>query len=815
MNGRSHWRQLGTALVSVALVAATSATSAVPAHTTGSDDRRGVSLGEVGLVPLDDRPFTFYEPHVVGQAAAFDVAAPAKQLLGKFLTPGDATAVADWWRTEGARLDRGVVAVPMLAYGGLVASRGCGVDEDAALERLEVLEDVKKANPDQRLFAFDVIMRLAPTPTGTYPGTYAGEVREWAILLDQVNNLGMEEKRDELEQLAAEIPQEIKDDYMCARERNHAVNRAMLHLVDDGVIDYLILGQDDAEEHGLHRPERIALEKLATELEITDRVSIYPGADVLGPLLVGKHIMEELDVDTTVHATWSRTPGPDWVAPYQDVPYGELVDEYVRTLGGETVSDPDDADVLLMANTAGAGDLAPFASAIQEQVARGRTVAVADDARPGTTDPELFALLTDRMRLSDLASYSGWNVGLSLTHALTRRAMLQATAQAGRRPLPTPALLAAARAHIELLAQEFGHTHCYRNGPRSDVRDVAVDAGDDPQNMTFALEQAQQVARTATLPCLNDLADNEFDGARLLAGSVGGRTFVPTVASMDNWTVELAWNRYQEVEAVPETVLSMDADEHEYAVSASLTPYEQQVHPRFPADIDSTLIVRNVHSRTVTATVRVQPPDGVAAPDDVTVTLPARSTQEIPISFTVPAMGSETTLPWDVEVAHAAPQLAGERVTRADGVINVRNPNLAAAATGATASASGYTSPYEPVRAIDGNRESLGSRWLTDAGDHHWLRVDLAEPAVVDTVRLWQYPNYQLHDYQLSGLVDGSWVELVNVTGNQDVTAEHEFDATRVAALRLDVTGTRDGRARLFEFEAECAVSPECAAGGG
>lgn len=777
------------------------------------DDLPGRPLGEIALVPLDDRPFTFYEPQVVGRAAGFDVAAPSEDLLGEFLEPGDADAVAAWWREEAAQVDRSVVAIPMLAYGGLVASRTCAVSESEALERLEVLDEVRAAGPGRRIFAFDVITRLAPTPTGSYPGTYAGAVRNWAILLDEVNNLGMEDKREDLEAVAAGIPEEIKDDYLCTRARNHAINKEMIRKVADGTLDFLILGQDDAEEHGLHRPERLALQDLAADLGVTDRVRIYPGADVLGPLLVAKHVTETLDSHLTVHPTWSRTPGDEWVAPYQDVPYGELVGSYVETLGGSVVDDPADADVLLMANTAGGGDLTRFADSISEAVARGRAVAVGDDAAAGTADTELFELLTDRIQLADLASYSGWNVGLSIAHAMAREAMLAATAQRDGPTLSPSTLVAAAQAHIELIAQEYGHTHCYRNGPRTDVRDLAVELDDDPQNMTTAFPAAQDLAREDTQPCLDALAD-EFAGARVPAGFVNPRrAFVPTITDLGPWDVNLAWNRYQEIEAIPDVAASRAASDHQYAVGATVVPYAQDIHPRFASTVDGTLVLRNTHHRSAEVVVRIRPPEGAEQPDDITLSIPAMAVREVPVSFTMPPAGAEGVLPWHVDVVHTAPGVAGEVTTTASAVLNAQNPNLVAAASGGTATASGFTPPYEPSRAIDGNRESIGSRWLTGAADEHWIRIDLEEPALMDTVRLWQYPNYELRDYSISGLVDGTWTALATVTDNTDTVTEYEFDPVEVSAIRLDITRTRDARARLYEIEAECARSATCAQG--
>src|SRR5690606_23109132 len=71
------------------------------------------SLGRIAVVPLDDRPFTSYTPVTVAEAGAHEALTPPKDLLGEFFTRGD------------SEVDGSVVAVPMLAYGGLVGFRAC------------------------------------------------------------------------------------------------------------------------------------------------------------------------------------------------------------------------------------------------------------------------------------------------------------------------------------------------------------------------------------------------------------------------------------------------------------------------------------------------------------------------------------------------------------------------------------------------------------------------------------------------------------------------------------------------------------------
>src|SRR5690606_12275457 len=121
----------------------------------------------VAPVPLDDRPVCLQYPEMMAPLANATVVAPPIATLGRFTTPGDTAAIGRWLASlELANIDALIVSVDMLAYGGLVASRVHQVDADAALARLDVLREIRRRRPDLPIYAFSVIMRLAPTADG-------------------------------------------------------------------------------------------------------------------------------------------------------------------------------------------------------------------------------------------------------------------------------------------------------------------------------------------------------------------------------------------------------------------------------------------------------------------------------------------------------------------------------------------------------------------------------------------------------------------------------------------------------------------------
>ncbi|QOR69823.1 discoidin domain-containing protein [Ruania alkalisoli] len=140
--------------------------------------------------------------------------------------------------------------------------------------------------------------------------------------------------------------------------------------------------------------------------------------------------------------------------------------------------------------------------------------------------------------------------------------------------------------------------------------------------------------------------------------------------------------------------------------------------------------------------------------------------------------------------------------------------NYALADNGASAAASSTYGAYGPGQVIDGDTTSVTSRWISAADDvDPWLEIVFAEEAVVDTVSLYQYLNYELADYDISAQVDGDWVTVAEIRGNVAARTVHEFSAVSATALRLDGIASSDGRVRLFEVEVTCQASADCAGG--
>ncbi|SEE97682.1 DUF4127 family protein [Ruania alba] len=560
-------RALGIALAaSLVVAAAPAAATPVPdSRTVWEGDGRPAgnnSLGEVALLPLDDRPYTWYAPLKLGGGAGYEVTTPESDVLGRHFTPGDGAQAGQWLTRAAEQADDTIVALPMLAYGGLLHSRDSAVSEDQAMANLEAVRQVREENPDERLYAFDTIMRLTPE------GPWRTEIRHWATVLSEVENLGQEEKRPRLEELEAQIPEEVRTDYLETRARNHRINLRMIEWAAEGIYDYLIIGQDDASGTGLHRPEAEALAARIAELGVQDRVVLYPGADVVSSLLLAKIAVEEAGTEPAVYVEYSRVHGADWTAPYQNIRYQDLIHGYVHTIGGRITGDVDDADLVLMANTGGNQDsVAPFADRVADYLEDGHTVALGDDAIAGHTDLRLMNLLDEQIQRGSLDSYSGWNIGIPISQSLSRHALLQRAeagdlgpggAQSSAGPIAAwrTALLREAAEHtVELTLSEWVQTNAYRNYVRADTTAYASALGEpNPQIIATYYDKIDAYAREHTTPYAQMIFDDHFADVPRPVGTVDGQPLTLSAREVGEWNIFLPWLRTGELAAEPELI---------------------------------------------------------------------------------------------------------------------------------------------------------------------------------------------------------------------------------------------------------------------
>ncbi|MBV9233894.1 MAG: DUF4127 family protein [Candidatus Eremiobacteraeota bacterium] len=388
-------------------------------------------LAAIAFVPMDDRPVTAQLPVMLGRIAGVPVDPPPRDLIGRFLQPGRSDALIAWLNHQASKPQTNafVISTDMLAYGGLIASRvpdATYADAAFHLRELTHLRALSRA----WMGAFGTIMRLAPTgiPSGT---AFFAPYPAWQYLQDYANlhDPPLPGEAARAAHLRALIGDATLQAYMTTRGRNLAVDRLLLKMCAQRIIDRLILGQDDAGPVGLHVRDVALLQQDLVGYGIADRASIEPGADELGSALVANAILRAARWTPHVSVTYSLPAGAAFQDPIEYAPIATAIDALIRVCGAvRDDAHPDIALFVRVPNTDAAHD-DTFAAAMAAGVAARRSVALADLSY--LTSYAQQGAFAQRILASGLAAqldaYSSWNtnantVGTALAESIAAAA---------------------------------------------------------------------------------------------------------------------------------------------------------------------------------------------------------------------------------------------------------------------------------------------------------------------------------------------------------------------------------------------------------
>jgi hypothetical protein len=473
-------------------------------------------MKRVAVLPMDDRPVNYDYPRYLARAAGLEIVLPPREWLGNPWRASRHAELVDWLAGTFPEVDGAVVAIDTLAYGGLIPSRVSPEPTEAVIARLGVLRRMNAAHPGRPILASSVVMRINRSNSSEEEKPY------WAEFGSRMFRISSLEHKAELgeaspaevaarDSLRVQVPDEVYLDYRRGRARNHAVNRAMIDWVGEGVFDYLILPQDDTADHGWNVAEARSLQAFIRSRGLGDRSITYPGADEIGCLLLARFACRQAGFAPRVWPRYSGVTGPTIVTAYEDRPLSELLKAHLSPLGGSVANSEEESDLILFFNAPierqGNGDSqwmilrgleevrsrmppkfhpwleeffgtegfratrremespgkqpAEFMEAILAALASGRPVALADVAFVNASDIVLGDLLLRQPQVAALAAYGGWNtagntLGMVLSQAMMRVLALRAGATREQRA-----------AHAEFLFLRFLDDDQYQGRERT------------------------------------------------------------------------------------------------------------------------------------------------------------------------------------------------------------------------------------------------------------------------------------------------------------------------------------------------------------
>lgn len=365
-----------------------------------------------GLLPLDDRPCNLLFPRQLARIAGMTLETPPRHLLGKAYTAGECEKLAGWLVQSRSPLL--FVSSDMLCYGGLIASRAAATSREDALRRVALLEQLHRQG--RRLQVLGTLPRLH-LRTSEEQAPYEEELAKWAT-------------RPEAS------PPPFADEYRAVRQRNLDVLLRLVELVEQGVVEKLVIGQDDSAPAGLHVEEQARLREEVARRGVGARVVLLSGADELGMDMVAGWLAHRYGVHPTVTVVYDDPQAAHSIPPLESLPLAEMVSEHLKLCG---LREGPRGDVTLMVQTPldhpfrlPAPSQEPRAHSFVEQVAaqmKKGPVALANLGLVNRMDPYVAEAALSHLPVWKLQGLAGWNTPANALGTVTAQLLVRQVAQ--------------------------------------------------------------------------------------------------------------------------------------------------------------------------------------------------------------------------------------------------------------------------------------------------------------------------------------------------------------------------------------------------
>lgn len=382
-------------------------------------------------IPLDERPCNYDFPlYIADGNKEITLYRPEKDLLGEKKTSANLTNLWNYVFEMINTVDAAILSMDMLLFGGLIPSRLHHLDNKTVDHYVENIKKLKEMNPNVKLYASQCIMRCpnynSSEEEPDYYEDYGYALHQIKALSDKEQRLGLNEtEREELNSLM--VPDDIVRDYETRRDFNLSYNLKVVDLVNEGVLDFLVIPQDDSAPFGYTAIAQKRVVEYLSQNHLESRINIYPGADEVGNSLIARCLNDATDKQTKVYAFYSSTEGPLITPLYEDRPFAESLKYHLDVTNSYLVNNPEDADYILAINTPGKimqesfyqsdkditytshRNLLYFVKMIDRYIKQGYKVSVCDSAYSNGGDIQLIQYLDERNLLDKLLGYAGWN----------------------------------------------------------------------------------------------------------------------------------------------------------------------------------------------------------------------------------------------------------------------------------------------------------------------------------------------------------------------------------------------------------------------
>lgn len=369
---------------------------------------------KVLFLPLDSRPITYELPYMLGKAAAFEVVRPDREMMDNYKRPSCHKQIKDWLLNSIRGCDRAIISVEQLVYGSLLESRNMGIDITEAIDRLNVIKELKKIEPDAYIVVTNTLMR------STISTLSSDDVKWWAKVAEYARCYTGDQNR--AKKLEKEIPSHIIDQFVAVRQRNHRINLECIDLLKDNDIDQLVILQEDSSVEGIHRREQEVLLDKIRKHSLENRFQMMNGTDEIASTIMGSFVHNV----SKVHVDWYHAEYEDYVCRFEDRPFRENVAEYLKLSGIKETALEDSEHVIAVyfpedlkqgdycSDEIAVNDqeeLERYCDHLQKLIDQSRKVYLLDVYNCNGGSPDLLKMLLKKGIVDRLYGYSGWNTG--------------------------------------------------------------------------------------------------------------------------------------------------------------------------------------------------------------------------------------------------------------------------------------------------------------------------------------------------------------------------------------------------------------------
>lgn len=384
-------------------------------------------------IALDERPCNYDFPANIFEGKEFIIKRVPFEYMGLKKKPGNIEKIQDFFYKECKDAYATIVSIDTLLYGGIVPSRLHYFTIDEVSERLNVLKKVKKENPSIKIYAYNLVMRCPHYDDDDeepfYYNNYGLRIHDKKAIEHKMScNVATKEEIEYYNSI--EIPAIYEEDYANRRKVNTAITCKVVDLVNEGIIDFLIVPQDDSAPYGYTALDQIKVRQEVSKYNLENKVLTYPGADEVSNTLFARMLNEYYNKKPLVYVIYPSDECKKVIPCAEDRPLDISVRYQIIASGCLMCDSPLEADLILAINAPTKNMIASqyreysdyfgyvvgrnlinFVEQIEYYVKEKKIpVTVCDIGYCNGSDPAFIRLLDAKNLYMDLCGYASWNI---------------------------------------------------------------------------------------------------------------------------------------------------------------------------------------------------------------------------------------------------------------------------------------------------------------------------------------------------------------------------------------------------------------------